>query len=190
LIQEIPGVKWQSLFVMVILVAVILAAACTDEERPAPPPEPQGVILPGQVLYTIGDVTGEGTLGGTLNSGTIDTITLTVGLVPGQKPIFFDNISIFYADALRTESLTPVEGLRGDPPQGCWGVLAVQKEIGIPNERLEYEEQLVIRINPKSPLVPRQLVTISIKTPSGTPLTIRRVSPPTILKENNILAPV
>ena len=186
----IPGVKWRFFFAVGILIALVLAAACTDEEPPAPVPEPAGPVLPGQVLYPVGDITGEGTVGGTLNSGTIDTITMTVGLVPGAKPLYFDNISIFYADAVRTESLIPVEGIRGDPPQGCWGIIAMKDEIGFSNNRLEYEEKMVIRINPKAPLVPRQFATISLTTPSATSLTLRRVAPPTIVKEGNILAPV
>jgi hypothetical protein len=98
-----------------------------------------------------------------------------------------ENISIVYADAIRTESLEPVKSYRGDPLQGSWGILEVMNEIGNPNNRLEYEEQFVIRINPKAPLVPRQFITIIIRPPSGTSLTIRRVSPPTIIQENNIL---
>ena len=38
-----------------------------------------------------------------------------------------------------------------------------------PNNRLEYEEKFVIRINPKAPLVPRQLITIIVKPPPGPP---------------------
>jgi archaellin len=142
-------------------------------------------VLPGQVMRVIGNVTGNG-----IPRGTIDTLTFTVGLVPGQKPVSMENISIIYADAVRTESLIPVKSFRGDPMQGYWGILEVQNEIGNPNNRLEYEELFVIRINPKAPLVPRQFVTIIIKPPSGTSLTIRRVSPPSIIKENNILTSI
>jgi archaellin len=184
-------VKWQSFLVMVILAASILAAGCTDEGATGPGPAvPGDPVKPGQVLQVTGDVTGDGQLGGNLVSGTIDTITFTVGLVPGAKSVNMENISIVYADAVRTETLVPVAGFRGDPPDGSWGIMTVMNEAGKPNNRLEDQEQFVIRINPKAPLVPRQLMTISIKAPTGSPITIRRVAPPTIMKENNLLLPV
>jgi len=170
---------------MAILIAAVLATGCTDEEKPGPVLPPADAILPGQVLVNIGNVTGNG-----IPRGTIDTITFTVGLVPGEKSVNVENISIVYADAIRTESLVPVEGFYGDPPQGSWGILEVQNEVGNPNNRLEFEERLVIRINPKAPLVPQQFITIIVKPPSGIPLTIRRVSPPTIIRENNLLTPI
>lgn len=177
--------KWQSLLLTGILIAAILTAGCTDERTPGPVPETISVIPPGQVLYSVGEVTGDGIAG-----GTIDTITFTVGLAPGEKPVNMENISIVYADAIRTESLLPVKGYHGDPLEGEWNIVKVINEIGNPNNRLDDKEQFVIRINPKAPLVPRQFVSIVVKPPSGTPLTIRRVSPQTIIKENNILAQV
>jgi len=170
---------------MAILVVAVITAGCTEDEKPGPPLPAADVILPGQVLQNIGNVSGDG-----IPRGTIDTITFTIGLVPGKTSVNMENISIVYADAIRTESLIPIEGLYGDPPQGSWGILEVQNEVGSPNNRLEFEERFVIRINPKAPLVPQQYVTIIIKPPSGTSLTIRRVSPPTIVKENNLLMPI
>lgn len=175
---------------IIILIALVFAAGCNDEMPAAPPPPQTGVVMPGQVLYSIGAVTGSGQLGGHLVSGTIDSITFTVGLVPGEKEVDMEKITIVYADAIRTEMLVPVKGFRGDPPDGAWGILEVRDELGEKNNRLEFEEKFVIRINPKAPLVPRQLITISVKAPSGTPLTIRRISPSTIMAENNILAPI
>jgi archaellin len=185
-------VKWQSILIIIFLALSVIVSGCTDEATPgsgttAPPPgEP---VKPGQTLQLIGDVSGEGQLGGALVSGTIDTLTFAVGLVPGAKSIEMANVSIVYADAIRTETLVPVQGGRGDPPQGAWGILSVVNEVGKPNNRLEDQEQFVIRINPRAPLVPRQLITISLKTPTSTPLTIRRVAPPTIM-DNNILLPL
>jgi archaellin len=170
---------------MGVLIAAVLVAGCTDEGTPGPAPEAVNAIQPGQVLYTIGDMTGSGIPG-----GTIDSITFTIGLVPGEKPVNMENVSIVYADAIRTETLVPVNGYRGDPPAGAWGIVKVINEIGTPNNRLEDKEQFVIRINPKAPLVPRQFISIVVKPPSGPPLIIRRVSPLTIVKENNILAPL
>ena len=167
-----------------MLIAAVLIAGCTDEEPPGSAPDAVN-FQPGQVLYTTGEVTGDGIAG-----GTIDTITFTVGLAPGEKPVNMENLSIVYADAIRTETLVPVNGYRGDPPAGSWGIMQVTNEIGKPNNRLEDKELLVIRINPKAPLVPRQLISIVVKPPSGPPLTLRRVSPPSILKENNILGPL
>ncbi|MFA6226021.1 MAG: hypothetical protein WC620_07585 [Methanoregula sp.] len=178
--------KWQSIFLLGILIAAVLAAGCTDEGTPpGPAPEAVNAIQPGQVLYTIGDVTGDD-----ISGGTIDSITFTFGLASGEKPVNMENVSIVYADAIRTETLLPVNGYRGDPPAGAWGIVKVINEIGNPNNRLEDKEQFVIRINPKAPLVPRQFISIVVKPPSGPPLIIRRVSPPTIMKENNILAPL
>jgi len=169
---------------MVILIAAVLASGCTNEENPGPLPPPADAVQPGQVLMVIGDVTGNGIPG-----GTIDNITFTVGLVPGKNPVNMENISIIYADAIRTETLIPVNGFHGEPSQGHWGILEVQNIIGNPDNRLEYEERFVIRINPKAPLVPGQFISIIIKPPYGTPLTIRRVSPYTIQK-NNTLIPI
>lgn len=179
--------KWQSLFLVGILVTAVLAAGCTDEGPPVPVPVPVTVnaFEPGQVLYSTGEVTGDGVAG-----GTIDTITFTVGLVPGEKPVNMENVSIVYADAIRTESLVPVNNYRGEPPAGYWGILRVNNEIGTPNNRIEDKELCVIRINPKAPLVPRQFISIVVKPPSGPPLIIRRQSPTAIIKENNILGPV
>ena len=177
--------KWQSLFLTCILIAVVLVAGCTEEVPPGPAPDVIN-IQPGQVLYTTGEVTGDGIAG-----GTIDTITFTIGLAPGEKPVNMENLSIVYADAIRTETLAMVNGSRGnDPPAGFWSVVKVTDEIGMPNNRLSDKELFVIRINPKAPLVPRQLISIVVKPPSGPTLTLRRVSPPSILKENNILGPL
>ncbi len=179
-------VKWQSLFLSGILIVMVLAAGCIDEASPpGPAPETKPAIQPGQVLYSIGEVTGDGIAG-----GTIDSITFTIGLAPGEKPVTMENISIVYADAIRTETLVPMTGYHGDPPAGSWGIMKVNGEIGSFNNRLEDKEQFVLRINPKAPLVPRQFISIVVKPPSGPPLIIRRVSPPTIIKENNILGPV
>ena len=82
----------------------------------------------------------------------------------------------------------PVEGFHGDPPKGFWSIIRVENEVGDPNNRLDDEERFVIRINPKAPLVPREIMTIEIKPPTGRSLSIRRVAPPTI-QENNILLP-
>ena len=177
--------KWLSLLVIVIITMAVFTSGCTDEENSGLIVSAADAILPGQVLVTVGNVTGNG-----IPRGTIDTITFTVGLVPGEKSVNLEQISVIYADAIRTESLVPVEGFYGDPPQGSWGILEIQNEIGSPNNRLEFEERVVIRINPKAPLVPRQFITIIIKPPAGTSLTLRRVSPPTIIKENNILTPM
>ncbi len=100
-----------------------------------------------------------------------------------------EELVIVYADAIRTETLTPIEGFRGNPPSGGWGILSVQNEIGDPNNRISYEEQFVIRINPKAPIVPNQVITIILKTPTGNPTSIRRITPTTIQAEN-LLPPI
>jgi archaellin len=83
--------------------------------------------------------------------------------------------------------LTPVKGYRGTPPQGYWGIIDTLNEAGNPNMRLDFEEQVVIQINPKGPVVPNQAITISVKPNDGKPLVIRRVAPSTILENDNSL---
>jgi archaellin len=139
---------------------------------------------PQEILQNFGNVTGQGIPG-----GTIDTITFTVGLIDSHKSVDMEQLSIVYADAIRTESLLPVEGFHGDPPKGFWGIIRVENEVGGPNNRLDNEERFVIRINPKAPLVPKQIMTIEIKPPNGHSLTIRRVAPPTIQEDNILLVP-
>jgi archaellin len=174
-------VKWQYFLLTVVLVLMACIAGCTDDE--IPPPEARSPANPGQAMVAIGDVTGTGIPG-----GLIDTITFKVGLAPGAKPVNMENLTIVYADAIRSETLKPVAGLRGNPPQGSWGVVEVKNEEGIANNQLEYDEEFVIRLNPKAPLVPRQFIMIAIEPPSGKSLTLRRVAPSTIFEGNNILA--
>lgn len=174
--------KWHFIFLTLMLVSGILAAGCLGEDAPVPVPaatNPQANLQPGQVLQVFGDVTGLG-----IPRGTVDTITFTVGLVPEIKSMDMEELVIVYADAIRTETLTPVEGFRGNPPPGGWGILSVQNEAGDPNNRISYEEQFVIRINPKAPIVPNQMITIILKPPTGNPTSIRRITPTTIMVEN------
>jgi hypothetical protein len=179
--------KLHFVFLTLILISGILTSGCLGEDTPVPVPvasHSQGNLQPGQVLQVLGDVTGLG-----IPRGTLDTITLTVGLVPDIKSMDMEKLVIVYADAIRTETLSPIEGFRGNPPPGSWGILSVQNELGNPNNRIEYEEHFVIRINPKAPIVPNQVITILLKPPTGNPTSIRRISPTTIMEEN-LLSPV
>jgi hypothetical protein len=183
-------VPWHYVFLAFSLILLILTGGCTDS-APATPvltlstlPVPHGTVLPDQVLQVFGDVSGSGIPG-----GTIDTITFTVGLVDSHDSVDMEKLAIVYADAIRTETLRPVEGYHDDPPKGYWGIIRVENEVGTPNNRLDNEERFVIRINPTAPLVPRQMITIDVKPPAGRSLALRRVAPPTILSEN-ILSPI
>ena len=178
--------KWQALLVVFLIAGVLLTAGCTDEEvPPAPPLSSTDPLLPGQNLIVTGDVTGDGIAG-----GTIDTITIPVSLAPGKIGVDMEKILIFYADTIKTETLLPVSGFRGDPGQGGWGILSVRDEVGNANNRLEDREQFQIRINPKTYLPASRVVTIVIRAPGDiNPLTIRRVAPSTILEHGNILTP-
>ncbi len=177
--------KWQYVFLTLMLMSGILAVGCMGEDTSVPASiTPKGSFQPGQVLQVFGDVTGLG-----IPRGTVDTITLTVGLTPDIKTIDMEKLAIVYADAIRTETISPMEGFRGNPPPGSWGILSVQNEVGNPNNRIEYEEQFVLRINPKAPIVPNQVITILLKPPTGNPTSIRRITPTTIMTEN-LLSPI
>jgi len=176
-------------FIICIITIVVITAGCIDnsEDRPPSPtlstlPVPQGNLQNIPLLQSFGDVTGQGIPG-----GTIDMITFSVGLLNTSKSVDMEQLAIVYADAIRTETLYPVEGFHGDPPKGFWSIIRVENEIGNPNNRMDNEERFVIRINPKAPLVPRQVITIDIKPQNGRSLTIRRVAPPTILADNILL---
>lgn len=179
----------KNLWIAIIMVPLVFVGACTQDTTQTPPSEQRSLAQHGQLLVAIGDTTGEGQRVGMLVSGTIDTITFKVGLVPGEKSLSMENITIIYADAVRTETLVPVEGYRGYPPQGAWGTIEVINEIGTPNNRLDDNEEFVIQINPKAPLVPRQLITIAVQPPVGKSLILRRIAPATIMAENNLLSP-
>ena len=181
----------QYFFLTIVLILLILTAGCTDTSTEGVPlPTMSTLPVPGSnpqeipILQSFGDVTGQGIPG-----GTIDIIMVTVGLTESHKSVDMEQLAIVYADAIRTETLLPVDGYHGDPPKGFWSITNVENEVGDPNNRLENEERFVIRINPKAPLVPRQIITIEITPPGSHSLTIRRVAPPTIQADNILLPP-
>ena len=183
-------VPWQNVFLVFSLIVVILTAGCTDSTPPGPQltlstiPVPHGTVRQGQLLQIFGEVSGRGIPG-----GTIDNITFTVGLTDPHTSVNMEQLTVVYADAVRTETLRPVDGYHGDPQKGFWSIIRIENEVGSPNNRIDNEERFVIRINPTAPLVPRQMITIDVKPPTGRSLTIRRVAPPTILADN-ILSPL
>jgi archaellin len=170
------------------IVACVILAGCTDDE-PAAPPETVsgGASSPGSLIMAVGNITGQGVILQGVPRGTIDTITFTVGLAPGTKSLDLNGTTIAYADSVRTEILTPVEGYFGTPPPGSWGVIDTVNQLGLQNLRLDYDEQFVIRINPKAPVIADQLFTVSVKPPEGRPLLIRLIAPPDIGEQDNIL---
>jgi archaellin len=176
-----------SLVLAIILAFGVVSAGCISEDTPAPVPVGGSIPQAGVLIQNIGNVTGQGVILQGVPRGTIDTITFIVGLAPGVKTVDLDNLTIVYADPVRTEILMPVEGYRGLPPPGYWGIVDRVNEVGNPNMRLDFEEQFVIRINPKAPVVPNQVITISVKPTEGKPLRIRRIAPSTITEDNNIL---
>jgi archaellin len=176
------------LILALCIVFCVLFSGCVSDD--APPPVPAGGDEPqaGVLIHNVGDVTGQGVVLEGVPRGTIDTITFTIGLVPGIRTIDLNNLTVIYADAVRTEVFTPVAGYRGNPPAGYWGIISVLHELGNPNMRLDYEEEFVIRINPRAPVVPNQVITISVKPDEGKPLIIRRIAPSTIVEPDNILS--
>ena len=183
--------EWFALPVIFIIVLSILTAGCFSTSTDVPPvptmstlPIPGVTSNPPQILQSIGEVIGQGTPG-----GIIDTVTLTVGLSDLSKPINIEKLRVIYSDVVRTESIQPVAGFWGEPPQGCWSIIRVENEMGGPNNLLESGEKFVIRVNPKAPIVPTQLITIQLIPAGGSPIAIRRIAPKTIRAEN-ILDPV
>jgi len=177
------------IFLTTVLILLLFTAGCSDTSADVPPlPTMSTLPVPGnhpmEILQSFGDVSGQGIPG-----GTIDTMTFTIGLIDIHQSVDMEQLAIVYADAIRTETLRPVEGYHGDPPKGFWSITRVENEVGGPNNRLDNEERFVIRVNPKAPLVPRQIMTIEIKPPNGHSLTIRRVAPPTIQEDNILLPP-
>ena len=164
-----------------------LSCGCISEDTPVLVPMGGSIRQPGVMVQTIGDVTGQGVILQGVPRGTIDTITFTIGLAPGVNTVDLNNLTIVCADAVRTEIFTPVVGYRGNPLPAYWGIIDTINEAGNPNMRLEFEEQVVIRINPKAPVTPNQVITISVKPDEGKPVTIRCKAPSTILENDNIL---
>ena len=172
-----------------LIIAFLLTAGCTSTETRVTQPLHVTSFQPGQVLEGIGDVTGQGVMVQGVPRAVIGTITFTIGLTPGTKSIDLENLTIIYADAVRTQSLTSIEGLRGDPPKGAWGILTISHEAGKPNNRLEFDEQATIRVSPAAAMLPGQLITIVVKPKEGTALTLRRLIPSTVTQGENILQP-
>lgn len=172
---------------ILVLILAIVSAGCTEDQPPAPPPPSGAASQPGSLVRTFGNITGQGVILQGVPRGTIDTITFTLGLVPGTRSLDMNGTTIAYADSVRTEILTPVEGYFGEPPAGYWGITDTVNELGIRNLRLDYEEQFVVRINPKAPVIGDQVFTLSIRPPEGRPLLIRLIAPPVIQEQENTL---
>jgi archaellin len=176
------------LILALFLIIGAFSAGCISDDNPAPGPVGESIRLPGVLIRTVGDVTGQGVVPQGVPRSVIDTITFTIGLAPDVSTVDLNNMTIVYADAVRSEVLTPVEGYRGDPPPGYWGIITTLNEVGTPNMRLNFNEQFVIRINPKAPVVPNQVVTISVKPDEGKPMILRCRVPSTITENDNILS--
>lgn len=175
------------LILALFLIVCSFSTGCISEDTTAPVPVGASIRQPGVLIQTIGDITGQGIIPQGVPRNIIKTITFTIGLAPDVHTIDLNNMTIVYADAVRSEILTPVEGYRGDPPPGYWGIINTLNEVGNPNMRLDYNEQFVIRINPKAPVVPNQVITISVKPSEEKPMIIRCIAPSTIMENDNIL---
>jgi archaellin len=172
----------------VLVAAFILSAGCTGTETArVAAPAPMGAIQPGQVLQSFGDVTGQGVMLQGVPRVVIDTITFTIGITPGSRSVDLGNITVIYADAVRSQSLTSIDKIRGEPPKGSWGLLSIANEVGKPNDRLEYGERATIRISPAAAILPNQLITIVVKPKDGPSVTIRRIIPATVTQGDNVL---
>ena len=143
-----------------MVVLGIVSAGCIDQNASVPAPVGGNTPQEGVMIMNVGDVTGQGEILPGVPRGTIDTITFTIGLVPGAKPVNIENLTIVYSDAVRTETFLPVYGFEGNPPPGYWGIIGVLNALGSTNHRLEYEKQFIIRIHPRAPIVPNELITL------------------------------
>ncbi len=131
--------EWFTVPMIFIMVLSILTTGCFTSSTDTPPvptlstlPIPGVTSSPAQILQSIGEVIGQGTPG-----GIIDTITVTVTLSELSKPINLEKMRVIYSDVVRTESIQPVEGYWGEPPQGYWSIIRVENETGGPNNLLE-----------------------------------------------------
>lgn len=179
--------EYSAIVAALLIITFIFTAGCTVPNVPGSPSAPTKTFQPGQILQSIGEVTGQGLIPQGVPRVVINTVTFTIGLTPGSKSVDLDNLTIIYADAVKTQTLTPIEGLRGEPPKNAWGILSVAHEAGQPSDRLEFDEQATIRINPLAAIVPGQLITIVVKPKEGQPLIIRRIIPTTINQGENVL---
>lgn len=175
-----------------VLAFCIISTGCTDEDTPPPTPAPVGGggAQPGALIQTFGNITGQGVILQGVPRGTIDTVTFTLGLVQGTKTVDLNGTTIAYADAERTEILTPVAGYFGNPPPGSWGIIDTVSQLGERNMKMDYEERFVIRTNPKIPITSEEVFTISVRPPQGRPLLIRLAAPAEIGEQDNILRPL
>ena len=181
---------WYVLLPAGLLTLAVLLAGCTGTAAQAPLPTQPVSFQPGQVLQAIGDVTGNGFMPAGVPRGTIDTVTFTIGLVPGIKSVNLDNLTVIYADAVHTLTLTPVDGLTGMPGKGQWGITGFKNQPGKPNHRLDYEKQATIAVSLKDYIVPGELFKIIVKPAEGPALTIIRVAPQPIVAGVNVLRQV
>ncbi|OPX64424.1 MULTISPECIES: hypothetical protein [unclassified Methanoregula] len=179
--------------IALVLCACLIVAGCTDEDTTPPPPQPVSGsgAQPGALIQTFGNITGQGVILQGVPRGTIDTVTFTIGLAQGIKTLDMNGTTIAYADSVRTEILTPVQGYFGNPPPGSWGIIDVADQLGGErNMRIDFEEKFVVRINPKVPVISDQVFTVSVRPPEGRPLMIRLIAPAEIGEQDNVLRPL
>src|SRR5512136_747538 len=104
------------LILALFLIVSALSSGCISDDNPAPVPAGERIRQPGVLIQTIGDITGQGVILQGVPHGTIDTVTFTIGLAPDARTADLNNMTVVYADAVRSEILTPVKGYRGTPP--------------------------------------------------------------------------
>jgi len=184
-----PRAAWRALLPAGVLVLAVLLAGCTGTSSGTVSPPPTPTFAPGQVLQVIGDVTGNGFMLTGVPRGTIDTVTFTIGLVPGIQAVNLDNLTVIFVDAVHTTTLGPVDNLTGTPGKGQWGIVAFKNQPGKPNHRLDFDKEAVISVGLKDYLVPGELFTIVVKPAEGKALSITRVAPHQIAAGDNVLGP-
>jgi len=180
---------YRSLIPVCLLAAAIVMAGCAGTASQAVTATVTPAFAPGQLLQLAGDVTGNGFMPPGVPRGTIDTVTFAISVVPGVRGINLDNLTVIYADAIRTTTLTPVKGLNGTPEPGQWGITGFINPYGPATHRLDLDKQAIITVSLKNYIVPNQLFRLVVKPAEGQALTITRVAPGRIVAGVNILEP-
>src|SRR5208337_1338629 len=95
------GKKHSVIIAALLIITFIFTAGCTITGTQGSQTAQASAFPPGQILQSIGDVTGQGLIPPGVPRVVINTVTFTIGLTPGTKSVDLDNLTIIYADAVK-----------------------------------------------------------------------------------------